>query len=595
MFLENFHKFIKYYGQGKALKLSNFIILSIIAGLLELVGIALIYPFILLIINPSNQLLQKIPFINANNNINTGLIIGFIAILIFISKNIFMIFVQYIQNKFVSDWKKDITSKFMEYYIYAPYKEIMKTSQTDKLYNIEVICNIAVDGFIMRGLNLLTNAVIITMILGLLFIKFPIPAISTLIFVITTMYIQNKFFKKRTTLLANTMTEKCRQYKQSVMENINNIKELKILSAEQYFYEKYLATENDYRKIQTLQGFYNAIPPYIIEMLTVASLLILASILSFQNGGNNSSLIASLAIVIASMFRIAPALNRIQSSIININSTRDFVKKINEEYEKCNLYNFKYLNSSINEKINFTQKISLKNINFSYTPSKQIIKNVSFDINKGDFIGIIGLSGAGKSTLADIITGLLPADSGEIIVDNTKLTQENFSKLRHIIGYVPQQINILDKTIKENIAWGCEKVDEQGVIKALKAAQIYDVIEEYPNGINANIIIGSNGLSQGQKQRLAIARALYRDPEIIILDEATSSLDVQVENEITEMLKNISKSKTIIAIAHRLSTLKACNKLIYMKDGQVIDIGTFEELSARYADFAHLVELSSIK
>lgn len=595
MFLENFHKFIKYYGQGKALKLSNFIILSIIAGLLELVGIALIYPFILLIINPSNQLLQKIPFINANNNINTGLIIGFIAILIFISKNIFMIFVQYIQNKFVSDWKKDITSKFMEYYIYAPYKEIMKTSQTDKLYNIEVICNIAVDGFIMRGLNLLTNAVIITMILGLLFIKFPIPAISTLIFVITTMYIQNKFFKKRTTLLANTMTEKCRQYKQSVMENINNIKELKILSAEQYFYEKYLATENDYRKVQTLQGFYNAIPPYIIEMLTVASLLILASILSFQNGGNNSSLIASLAIVIASMFRIAPALNRIQSSIININSTRDFVKKINEEYEKCNLSKFKYLNSSINEKINFTQKISLKNINFSYTPSKQIIKNVSFDINKGDFIGIIGLSGAGKSTLADIITGLLPADSGEIIVDNTKLTQENFSKLRHIIGYVPQQINILDKTIKENIAWGCEKVDEQGVIKALKAAQIYDVIEEYPNGINANIIIGSNGLSQGQKQRLAIARALYRDPEIIILDEATSSLDVQVENEITEMLKNISKSKTIIAIAHRLSTLKACNKLIYMKDGQVIDIGTFEELSARYADFAHLVELSSIK
>ena len=595
MFLENFHKFIKYYGQGKALKLSNFIILSIIAGLLELVGIALIYPFILLIINPSNQLLQKIPFINANNNINTGLIIGFITILIFISKNIFMIFVQYIQNKFVSDWKKDITSKFMEYYIYAPYKEIMKTSQTDKLYNIEVICNIAVDGFIMRGLNLLTNAVIITMILGLLFIKFPIPAISTLIFVIVTMLIQNKFFKKRTTSLANTMTEKCRQYKQSVMENINNIKELKILSAEQKFYEKYMATENDYRKIQTLQGFYNAIPPYIIEMLIVASLLILASILSFQNGGNNSSLIASLAIVIASMFRIAPALNRIQSSIININSTRDFVKKINEEYEKCNLSNFKYLNSSINEKINFTQKISLKNINFSYTPSKQIIKNVSFDINKGDFIGIIGLSGAGKSTLADIITGLLPADSGEIIVDNTKLTQENFSKLRHIIGYVPQQINILDKTIKENIAWGCEKVDEQGVIKALKAAQIYDVIEEYPNGINANIIIGSNGLSQGQKQRLAIARALYRDPEIIILDEATSSLDVQVENEITEMLKNISKSKTIIAIAHRLSTLKACNKLIYMKDGQVIDIGTFEELSARYADFAHLVELSSIK
>lgn len=594
MFLENFHKFINYFGKERHLKLFGFTILSIFAGFLELMGVALIYPFIMLIIQPE-AFAKYIPYIKIDNTIKSGLIIGLIVILIFILKNIFMIFMQYIQNKFVSNWKKDITSKFMEYYIYAPYKEIIKTSQTDKLYNIEVICNIAVDGFIMRGLNLLTNAVIISMILGLLFIKFPIPAISTLIFVIITMYIQNKFFKKRTTLLANTMTEKSRQYKQSVMEDINNIKELKILSAEQYFYEKYLTTENDYRKVQTLQGFYNAIPPYIIEMLTVSSLLILATILSLQNGENNSSLIASLAIIIASMFRIAPALNRIQSSIININSTREFVKKINEEYEKCNLSNFKYFNSTISEKMNFNKKISLRNINFSYTPTKQIIKNVSFDIQKGDFIGIIGLSGAGKSTLADIITGLLPADSGEIIVDETELTQKNFSKFRHIIGYVPQQINILDKSIKENVAWGCEKIDEQGVIKALKAAQIYDVITEYPNGINANIIIGSNGLSQGQKQRLAIARALYRDPEIIILDEATSALDVQVENDITEMLTSISKSKTIIAIAHRLSTLKACNKLIYMKDGQVIDIGTFEELSSRYADFAHLVELSSIK
>lgn len=594
MFLENFHKFIRYYGQGKALKLSNFIILSIIAGLLELVGIALIYPCIMLILTPET-FSNYTKYINFDNNIKTGIIIGFAVLLIFILKNIFMIFIQYVQNTFVSNWKKDITSKFMQYYIYAPYKDIIQTSHTDKLYNIETTCNIAVDGFIMRGLTLLTNIIIISMITGLLFIKYPIPAISTLIFIIITMHIQNKYFKKRTAILANTISEKYRDYKSSIMENILNIKELKILSSEQNFYNKYLNSEAEFRHIQALQNFYNAIPPYIIEMLIVFALLILTLILAIQKQNDNSSLIASLAIIIASLFRIAPALNRIQTSIININSTREFVKKLNSEYEQCNLSDFKYYDSPINEKMQFNKKISLKNINFSYNNSKQIIKNISFDINKGDFIGIIGLSGAGKSTLADIITGLLPADSGEIIVDDIKLTHENFSKFRHIIGYVPQQINILDKSFKENVAWGCEKIDEQGVIKALKAAQIYDLIKEYPNGINENIIIGSNGLSQGQKQRLAIARALYRDPEIIILDEATSALDVQVENEITEMLTHISKSKTIIAIAHRLSTLKACNKLIYMKDGQLIDIGTFEELSSRYADFAHLVELSSIK
>ncbi len=594
MHLENFQKFIKYYGKGKYLDLLGFTILSIIAGLLELVGIALIYPFIMLILKPES-FTHYIPYIKFDNSIKTGLIIGLAVLLIFISKNIFMIFIQYIQNKFVSDWKKDITSKFMQYYIYAPYKDIIQTSQTDKLYNIETTCNIAVDGFIMRGLNLLTNIIIITMIISLLFIKFPIPAIATLIFVTITMYTQNKYFKKRTSILANTISEKFKTYKETLIENIINIKELKILSSEQIFYNKYLEAETEFRKAQASQNFYNAIPPYIIEMLIVFALLILALILVIQKQNDNTSIIASLAIIIASLFRIAPALNRIQTSIININSTREFVKRINDEYEKCNLDNFKYHATSINEKISFNKKISLKNINFSYNKSKQIIKNISFDINKGDFIGIIGLSGAGKSTLADIITGLLPVDSGEITVDDIKLNQENFSKFRHIIGYVPQQINILDKSFKENIAWGNENIDEKGVIKALKAAQIYNVIKEYPKGINTNIIIGSNGLSQGQKQRLAIARALYRDPEIIILDEATSALDVQIENEITEMLKNISKSKTIIAIAHRLSTLKACNKLIYMKDGQIIDIGSFEELSSRYADFAHLVELSSIK
>lgn len=594
MFLENFRKFISYYGKQRYLSLCGFTVLSFIAGFLELIGIALIYPFIMLIINPES-FAAYIPFAKLDNSLNSGLLIGLGVLLIFILKNIFMILIQYIQNRFVCNWKKDITAKFMQYYIYAPYKDTMKTSQTDKLYNIETICSISVDGFIMRGLNLLTNVIIIVMIIGLLFIKFPLPAAATLIFVTVTMLLQNKYFKKRTAILANTMAEKFQRYKSAVMENIINIKELKILSAEKIFFDKYSEAEKSYREIQTLQGFYNAVPPYFIEMLIVCALLILACILAAQNVTNNSALIASFAIVIAALFRIAPALNRIQTSIININATRDFVKKINEQYEKCNLRNFEYFDSGADEKIDFNDRITLKNICFSYNPGKQVIKNVSFDINKGDFIGIIGLSGAGKSTLADILTGLLPADSGQIFADGIELSRQNFHKFRHIIGYVPQQINILDKPFKENVAWGCEKINDAAVIKTLKAAQLYDVIKEYPDGIDSNIIIGSNGLSQGQKQRLAIARALYRDPQILIFDEATSALDVQVENEITEMLKTISTSKTIIAIAHRLSTLKACNKLVYMKDGQIIDIGTFEELSGRYPDFDNLVKLSSIK
>lgn len=600
MFLENFTKFIKYYGKDKHAQIFGFLVLSFIAGFLEFIGIALIYPFILMIVQPET-VIKAAPWLNkfmySNNPALTALLLGLMVLLIFIFKNIFIIFSQYVQNKFVAHWKRDITQLYMQYYIYAPYKDVMSIPQAEKLYVLGTLCTQAIDGFIMRGLNFLTNVVIIFMVITLLLIKFPLAAIVTIIFVAISMLLQNKYFKNRTAAIANNLGMEFEKYNSALIENINNIKEIKILSAEKMFFGNYCKNENSFREIQALQGFYSSIPPYIVEILIVISLLILAAIISIENIKDYSSLIASFAIIVASLFRIAPALNRIQTSIININASRDFVKRINKEYENCNLQKLRIYNSDRNKKINFENRILLKNINFSYNNDKQIIKNLSLEINKGDFIGIIGLSGAGKSTLADIIMGLLPVGHGEIFVDNIKLNDKNFSMFRNIIGYVPQQVNIMDKSFKENVAWGIppEDIDEKGVIKALKAAQIYDFVMEFKDGIYTPAISSSNGLSQGQKQRLAIARALYRDPEVLIFDEATSSLDVKVESEITEMLTTFSSSKTIIAIAHRLSTLKACNKLVYLKEGRIVDIGTFEELSERHEDFEALIKLSSLK
>ena len=598
MFLENYTKFLKYFGKGRGKGFFLFGVFSMFAGFLELFGVALIYPFVMFIVDP-NALTQKLPLLkhlnlNIANSTRMGLLIGLSVLLVFIFKNLFMLFIQYFQIRFVKEWIQDIVSKFMEYYLYAPYKDVMQTSQGDKLYVIECVCGSAVNGFILRGLNLIINAVIIVMIIGLLFIKFPIAAIATIIFATVSMFLQNKFLKQRIFLLSKAVDKVSRKYKVSLLESMANLKEVKILCAEKLFYNSYLSNTSKIISTTTRLDFFNTIPPYIVEMLMVASLLVLACIISFQNKGSNTELIASFAIVIAALFRVAPALNRIQTSIININSSRIYVKQLNDQYEQYGLANFKRYEYPSNERLNFEHDIEFKNVYFSYVEGKQVLKNVSFKIEKGDFIGIIGLSGAGKSTLADIFTGLLPTESGKIFVDGLELTKENYPKFRRLIGYVPQQINILDKSIKENVAWGCETIDDGGVVRALKSAQLYDVIKEYPDGINSNIFVGSNGLSQGQKQRLAIARAIYRDPEIIILDEATSALDVQVEHEITDMLTQISKSKTILAIAHRLSTLKSCNKLIYMKDGKIIDIGSFKELSARYQEFENLVKLSSI-
>lgn len=591
MLLENLTKFIKYYGKGRKLKLFGFGLLSFIAGCLEFLGVALIYPFIILIIQPER--ISMIKFIKLESSLTTGLLIGLAVLLIFIFKNLFIIFTQFIQNKFVNNWRQYIVSKYMKYYIYSPFKNSLQSAPTDKFYVMGTLASTVIDGFVLRVLNLTTNAVIIFMVITLLLIKFTLPAIVTCFFVGMAVIIQNKYFKKRTSEIAEYLAEETKDYTSILLDTTYNLREIKIASAEKIFYDAFKAKSDIIKSIQSRYGFYSAIPPYIVEILIVTALIFMAYILSVQTHGNNTELIASFGIFVAALFRIAPALNRIQTSAIAINTTRNFVKLLNEEYEKCHLDQKLYIKIQKN-KIQFNDRIKLENINFSYNENKQVIKNLSLEIKKGDFIGIIGVSGSGKSTLADILTGLLPVDSGKIYVDNTELTEKNFKEFRRLIGYIPQQISVLDKSIKENIAFGCSEIDDNKVIQSLKSACLYDVIMEHPDGINSKIILGSNGLSYGQKQRLAIARALYRNPEIIILDEATSSLDVQVEKEITDMLTKIGTKKTIIAIAHRLSTLKACNKLVYMKDGQIIDIGNFEELSQKYEEFDNLVKLSNI-
>lgn len=598
MRIENFANFMKYYGKGYKLKLFGFFMLSLIAGAFEFVGISLIYPFILLIIEPESIIHSKYymyfsKVFHTNDIMMNALILGIFVMLLFILKNLYMILCLYLQNKFTSNWKKDLSKRFMYYYLFSPYKESLKTSPSEKLYNIGFLISQSLDNFIFRVINLITNFVIMLMILALLVMKFPFAAAFTGIFICISMLIQNKFFKDKTRKISEKSSKLSSLSNERTLENINNLKEIKILSAENYFYDEYSKVQNEYSDVNIKSSFYGAMPPYIIEILVVLALFILAVFISLQNIDNTSWMVASYAIIVASIFRIAPALNRIQTAINVINSSRVFVKTIILEYEKNNFYS---VAQEPEFEINFEKYIEFKNICFSYKTTP-VIKDLNLKINKGEFIGIIGFSGAGKSTLADIIMGLLPVDSGQVFVDSVELNQNTFNALRKLIGYVPQQINILDGSFKRNVTLGISNNlvnEDERVIEALKKAQLYNFVSGFEGGINAKAILGSSGISQGQKQRLAIARALYRDPKILIFDEATSSLDLQTEEDITKMLNALKGDKTIVAIAHRLSTLKSCDRLIYLKDGQIIDIGTFDELSNKHADFKKLIKLSNI-
>lgn len=598
MYILNLKKFVKYFGTGRKLKLIIFLFMSIIAGVLEFLGVALIYPFVMMIISPEKMsgMLNFIPFMAGFPVKSAALMLGGAALLLFVVKNLYMVLFLFVQNKFIQKWTQYINNKFMLFYLYAPYEKILNVSNTDKIYVVNTLAPQSTGGFLIRIMTLVTNVSIVLLILGLILWKFPIAGIVSLTFIAVCLGIQNLMFKRKTQALGQKLQKTSKILNAITYVTINNIKDIKIFSCEKNFYNEYGKAGAEYTDENAMQTFYGGVPPYFVETLIVVTLLILGAIIAVQNFNQSSVMIASFAMIVASIFRIAPALNRIQSSVLNLPAGLNFVKELNAAYERLGLADFKFKIPEDIKPMEFHDKLILHDISFSYDKTKPILQGISLEINKGEFVGIIGLSGAGKTTLADIITGLLLPDSGEIVVDNQKLTLKNHASFRKNIGYVPQELNVLERSFRENVAWGVpvDEIDDERVKFLLEQVQLSDVVDRYSDGIYAVPFVGENGLSRGQKQRLAIARALYRNPDILIFDEATSALDVKVEHEITNMLLSVCHDKTIIAIAHRLSTLKACNKLIYLKNGRLIDIGTFEYLSEKYPDFAELVRLSSI-
>ena len=339
MFIEDFKKFINYFGNKRKLKLLGFILLSLIAGALEFIGIALIYPFIIMIVRPDTIINTTLYyyltlFTHSNNTMINALFLGLLALGLFVFKNIYMIYFYLLQTKFINNWKQDITNRFMEYYIFSSYKNSIQSSQSDKFYVLSTLCPQAVNIFVFRTITLFTNIIIVTMIILLILIKFPAAAIATIAFVIISMLMQNRFFRRKMIGINRKINKENRILNDIKYTNIENLKEIKILSAESEFYEAYYTQAQTVNHFQSMAEFYSSIPPYIIEILIVSALIILGAFLSFKNFNNQPAMIASFSLVAAAIFRIAPALNRIQTAIINISNGKTFVKALLQEYER---------------------------------------------------------------------------------------------------------------------------------------------------------------------------------------------------------------------------------------------------------------------
>ncbi len=583
MFLVNLRKFVYYFAQNKKREIIVYLIISYFASILEVFGVAVVYPFILLILKP--ELLDKLPFHISPFFIGIGII------LLFIFKNIYMIHCIKIQGKLVKNIETDIMQFFMNFFLYAPYNITSGISRTEKERVITILPLESVNNFFLRFLNLNINLAIVLSILLLLFIKFPVPTLITGVFAIITISVQNYLSKRLLKRASDDLWAAQKDYDTLKGAIMPNFKLIKLNNTENILGSKVNVALNKLKIAQAEYFTSTTKQPYVLEPLVLILLFVMLVSIACVTKNDRNVLIASFAIAASAIFRILPSLARVQTSINGIVFGRKYVKELISFYEKY-CQKAQYSKNNI-EQIEFKDKVLLDNISFEYQKNKPIIKNLSLTIEKNKFIGIIGESGAGKTTLIDIISGLLPVSTGSISVDNKVLN--NMADMRSLIGYVPQEPVFFNTSFRENIAFGCECIDDERVIQVLKQAAIYDFIEKnYKDGINAVPMVDTNGLSLGQKQRLSIARALYKNPQILILDEATSALDLETEKEICTLLNTLKKNMTIIAIAHRLSTLVSCDKLVFLKEGEIIAEGSFKDLEDNCSEFQKLLKIQRL-
>tara|TARA_B100000886_G_scaffold297685_1_gene225460 strand:+ start:2009 stop:3751 length:1743 start_codon:yes stop_codon:yes gene_type:complete len=578
--MKNFRTFWKVINKRFKKNFLILLFLMLLGAVFETLGVTLIIPVILAIVSDEIViplvLNNLFPFLSSSSNetLLTYSILVFICF--FFIKSIFLFYLVFFQSNFVYSLQQNISTRLYKAYIDQPYSFHLRKNSGDIISNTITESMQFALGYASPLTMILTDIFIVSGIFMLLVIIEPIGAFSVSFIFITGSLLLYSFSKRRSELWGQKRQDHEAKRIRTAQQGIGGIKDIKVYGLEKFFSEEYskntLISLNSGRKQTILQG----LPKIYFEMLTVLSLsgLIFFFVLL---SSSSTELVTILGIYAMAAFKLLPSISRLTSNFQALKFGVPVIKIIENELNLESKQKYKIGK----EKIIFKKDIILKSIFYSYKGSKyEAIKNINISIQEGKSIGFVGESGAGKSTLIDLILGLLIPSKGSILIDGKKLDINNLKSWQQNIGYVSQSAYLLDDSLKKNIAFGLpeDEIDEMKIKKAVSLSQLNDLVSSLPNGLES--FIGESGvrISGGQRQRISIARALYNDPSILILDEATSSLDHETEKEVMNAVDNLKGNKTIIIIAHRHSTVKNCDFLYRLEKGEIISQGKPEEL-----------------
>jgi ATP-binding cassette, subfamily B, bacterial PglK len=461
--------------------------------------------------------------------------------------------------------------------LYQAYEVHASRNSSEVINGIITKTHTVIAGVILPILNLISSIILLVGIMGALFAINPTIALSASIGFGMLYWVVIRYTKTHLKNNSQTIADQSTQMIKSLQEGLGGIRDVLIDGTQQFYCKLYRNADLPLRRASGNNQFIGGSPRYAMEAIGMMLIAGLAYLMTQQKGGMMTAIPVLGALALGAQ-RLLPVLQQVYASYSTIKGSKSSFEDV------LNLLDQplpEYADQPLPKPIPFTKEIKLNNLNFRYSgDTPWVLKNVNLSLKKGSRIGFIGVTGSGKSTLLDIIMGLLPATEGGLIIDSQTINNQNRRAWQAHIAHVPQNIYLSDSTIEENIAFGIAKelIDHQRIKKAAQQAQIAELIEEWRDGYQT--FVGERGmrLSGGQRQRIGIARALYKQADVLIFDEATSALDNETEQAVMDAIEELDKELTILIIAHRLTTLKGCDKIIKLDKNNLLLTGRYKEI-----------------
>lgn len=582
------------------------IIVNIVNSIVCVFGIASIMPFVSLLANPSqienNAKLRFLYELMGVADIKTFmLVLGLIILAIFLISNVFMALSQWVNIKFARGTSISLANNLMYRYVSHDYEYFLYRNSAELLKNIFTECLIIVGKIIQPGITLISKFILTITIIA--FVAFVSPGVSLVIVVILGGLYGLIFYFMRMSLARasrRSVESAALKYK-AANEIFGGIKDIKLLGKEDALLKQYYKNVRIFEKNQATIYLYQSMPKFVLESIAFGGMLGIVLLL-YAIKGDLSDILPIIAIYGFAAYRLMPSMEHVFRGLTSIKGSMKSLEIVHKDFIDVGndiRHIFKGDKDVLSKDIlplDFSKNIELKNISFKYRESKEgVIRDLSLVIDLNTTNAFVGTTGCGKTTIVDIILGLLKPQNGDILIDGQKINDDNVKNWQKNMGYVPQQIYLSDDTVIKNIAFGIDddKIDMNAIAKAAKAANIHDfIINDMPDQYNT--VVGERGvrLSGGQRQRIGIARALYHDPKVLVLDEATSALDNVTEHAVMKAIDKLAGKKTILMIAHRLSTVKKSDKIFLLNKGRVADQGKYADLLERNDIFKDIANKS---